>query len=111
MGPNLAQLELLNSMNEKAALFAVLTCDCLKGLVAKPANEALEFLVVYDAEREDGSGDTRTEGLPHFVTALTHRGGPAYDANVRNQQLVPSSHVLVNFKPEVVARVEPVSCD
>jgi hypothetical protein len=98
-------------MNEKAALFAVLTCDYGVGLVAEAAHEALEFLVVYNAEREDRSRDTLAEGVPHFVAFLTHRGGPAYDANVRDQYLVPTSHVLVNFKPEVVGRVEPVSCD
>lgn len=59
-------------MDEKAALFAVLTCDCLKGLVAEAADEALELLVVLDAEREDWSGDTLAKGIPHSVAFFTH---------------------------------------
>lgn len=98
-------------MYEKSTLLSVETGNHLKGLIAEAADEASELVVVYDAEREDGRGDTRTERIPHGVALLLYRGGPAYYANMRNQQLVPASCVLVYFEPEVVAGEETVPRD
>ena len=101
----------LNSMNEKAALFAVHTCDGLKWLVAEAAHEALELIVVYNAEREEWGCDTRTEHSPHGVALLMNRGGPADYSHMGDEKLVPASHVLIHLEPKVVRSEEPMSCD
>jgi hypothetical protein len=53
-------------------LFSVPTDDCFEWAVAEATDEALELLVVYDAEREDWGGDTLAEGVPDAVAFLAH---------------------------------------
>jgi len=80
-------------------------------LVAEAAHEALELVVVLDTKSEDGCGDTLTERIPHSVALLPHRGRPAYDADMRYQQLIsPDPLVLIHLEPEVVGGVQAMAC-
>jgi hypothetical protein len=43
------------------------------------------------------------------VAFLMHRWGPTYYADMRNEQLVPASNVLVHFEPKVRCRKQTVT--
>lgn len=92
-------------MYEESPFLSIEARDYLKGLIAKASYEALELLVVYDTERVDRSGDTRPESVPHTVALFAYRRGPALYMHMGYEQLVPTAHELINFKPEVVGRV------